>query len=439
MNIPNFKDQPEFAESATAADKCTKVDTLDPTKMAVGSEASLAAIVQSFIATQSQTNHQLIQYIGKAVATGAADVTIDNRTLDSDNQQQFLAEMASQQNLLARQLEKNLHGQIALQSGAHPQADLHLINAPPTEWGISEKVSDSSIKLISEFSGDSSDNEQELSLFLRGIFALSKTSDLSEKTAVNVLFRKLTGSAYILTDQFLANAGPDVKMANIIRLLESKFLAHCSPLSAESALHGLSQGSLTYVQLQAKCTKLAFLATRMEGPATRETVKKLKETNAFLMAISTADRVVIRNENERRATHNLPQLSLSQMADTLQTLASEKASYARDPVLLAQEPVNNVMPRDQPRDNRPKNLRNPRNAQGEGQGRQDRGGRKLVTAKDVNVGDNACLLCGSFNHTFKQPACPYYGTPLMRSPCKNCSKGGHKHAICKSKPKTRRI
>ena len=114
INIPNFKDQPEFAESATAADKCTKVDTHDPTKMAVGSEASLTAIVQLFIATQSQTNHQLIQYIGKAVAKGAADVTIDNRTLDSGNQQQFLAEMATQQNLLARQLEKNLHGQIAM-------------------------------------------------------------------------------------------------------------------------------------------------------------------------------------------------------------------------------------------------------------------------------------------------------------------------------------
>ena len=56
MNIPDFKDQPEFTESATAADKCTKVDTQDPNKMAVGSEASLAAIVQSFIATQSPIN-----------------------------------------------------------------------------------------------------------------------------------------------------------------------------------------------------------------------------------------------------------------------------------------------------------------------------------------------------------------------------------------------
>ena len=154
------------------------------------------------------------------------------------------------------------------------------------------------------------------------------------------------------------------------------------------------------------------------------------------MAISAADRIVIRNENERRYTHNLPQLSLSQMADTLQTLASEKASYARDPILAVEEPVSNVMARDQPRDSRP---RSPRNVnQGDGQGRRDRG-RKLVSAKDVNVGENACLLCGSLSHTFKQPACPYYNTPLMRSQCKNCSKGGHKTAICKSKPKSRRF
>ena len=69
--------------------------------------------------------------------------------------------------------------------------------------------------MITEFSGDSSDNEQQLSVFLRGIFALAKTSDLSEKTTVNVIFRKLTGSAYFLTNQFINNEGPDVKMAQI--------------------------------------------------------------------------------------------------------------------------------------------------------------------------------------------------------------------------------
>ena len=53
MNIPTFKDQPEFAESAVAADKSANINTQEPNILAVGSDASLAAIVQSFIASQS--------------------------------------------------------------------------------------------------------------------------------------------------------------------------------------------------------------------------------------------------------------------------------------------------------------------------------------------------------------------------------------------------
>ena len=88
-----------------------------------------------------------------------------------------------------------------------PQPQLKLLSLAllsstcSSELGHAEKVSDSSIKMITEFSGDSSDNEQQLSVFLRGVFALAKTSDLSEKTTVNVIFRKLTGSAYFLTNQ----------------------------------------------------------------------------------------------------------------------------------------------------------------------------------------------------------------------------------------------
>ena len=87
----------------------------------------------------------------------------------------FLTEIATKQNLLSRQLEKNLQQQILLQSGGNMQPEMHLINAPPTKWGAADKVSDLSIKLISEFSGDSSDNEQQLSLFLWGLFAVAKT------------------------------------------------------------------------------------------------------------------------------------------------------------------------------------------------------------------------------------------------------------------------
>ena len=433
MDIHNFKDQPEFAESALAADKTATLDTQEPNKLAVGTDASLAAIVQSFIATQSQTNHQLIEYIGKAVANASDEIQLGNRTLNNANQQHFLSEIATKQNLLSRQLEKNLHQQIALQSGGHLQPEMHLINSPPVEWGTAEKVSDSSIKIITEFSGDSSDNEQQLSLFLRGIFALAKTSDLTEKTAVNVLFRKLTGSAYILTDQYMQNE-KNVTMAQIIRLLENKFLAHCSPLSAESSLHGLQIGSMTFAQLQARCTKLAFLATRMENPSTRDTIKKLKETNAFLMAISTSDRVAVHNENQRRAIHNLAPLSLDQMTDMLQNLANEKISYTRDPVLAVEsdaQAVSNVTARPA----KDKQIRNSKNATpGERKGYRPNGMR-LTTTKDVKVDPTACLLCGSLSHSYRQSACPYFGTPLQNSECKNCYKGGHRTALCKNKTK----
>ena len=70
MNIPTYKDQAEFVESSLAADKTEKIDTEDPHKLAVGSDASLAAIVQSFIASQSQTNHQLIEYIELVIFSG---------------------------------------------------------------------------------------------------------------------------------------------------------------------------------------------------------------------------------------------------------------------------------------------------------------------------------------------------------------------------------
>ena len=57
--------------------------------------------------------------------------------------------------------------------------------------------------------------------------------------------------------------------------------------------------------------------------------------------------------------------------------------------------------------------------------------RPFVTAEMVHVDKNGCLLCGDTQHTFKQQMCPYFDSPLMPSPCKHYSKGGHKHTLCK--------
>ena len=338
-------------------------------------------------------------------------------------------------------------------------------------------MSDSSLKLIPEFSGDCASNEQDLTHFLRQIYAQVKTSDLSERTTLNVILRKLTGSAFILADKHVQDTSMDTMSAGqMVKLLENKFLASCSPLAAESQLHTLRQGGLTYAQLQAKCTRLATLATRMEKADNRPEIRNIKEASGFIMALSNADRITIHNENTRRHTHNLRHLSLDQMADHLQALAAEKISFHKDAVMMAQEapvanqPVEyhpiqtfNYNHRGMDRTPRGQNMnrqvappnyapahnkfgpmanntfRGRGNFQHAGNRGQNKGAnraqRPFVTADMVHVDKNGCLLCGDSQHSFKQQMCPYFDSPLMSSPCKHCCKGGHKHTLCKQQKK----
>ena len=55
--------------------------------------------------------------------------------------------------------------------------------------------------MIQAFSGDSTNNENELLEFLRSIFTLAQTSSLAENMAINVLLGKLNGTALILMSQ----------------------------------------------------------------------------------------------------------------------------------------------------------------------------------------------------------------------------------------------
>ena len=48
-----------------------------------------------------------------------------------------------------------MDGEVGLTSSG----DVHLIQPPPTEWGVEHKVSDSGLKLITDFSGDFNQNE----------------------------------------------------------------------------------------------------------------------------------------------------------------------------------------------------------------------------------------------------------------------------------------
>ena len=102
----DFKANPAYADSFQASDKLDLVDVKDPDKDVIGSESSLATLMQSFVNAQAQTNHNLIQFLGTQAASAAGNITIDGNEMTPAQQHAYLTEIASKQNLLSRQLEK---------------------------------------------------------------------------------------------------------------------------------------------------------------------------------------------------------------------------------------------------------------------------------------------------------------------------------------------
>ena len=82
-----------------------------------------------------------------------------------------------------------------------------MINPPPVNFGTEAKVSDTGMHFLTEFSGDSMQNERELTQIFRDIFALAKTGNLTEEATMGVVLRKLQGSANILIQAFIDKQG----------------------------------------------------------------------------------------------------------------------------------------------------------------------------------------------------------------------------------------
>ena len=331
MDIRHFRDV--YVDEA--ADLLSKLDLNDPNKSVVNNNDSITAMLENFIKSQSETTSQLIQFVGNQVT--------ENRQVDGDeltpaHQKKILSELASKQNLMCRQLEKNLHNHLNVQLGLKPDADQHLVNEYPGErFGTEAKISDSSLRLINPFSGDEINSEADLTTFLREIYTVSQTNNLTEETTINILVRKLSAMAQILIDDYISQQDKiNLKLKMIVGHLERKFLMVSSPYLADSRLHEIKIGDYTYSQLHAQITRLAKLATRLEPKDKKEPLIRIKENSAFLNAINSADRAVITAENVRRESEHLTQLNIDQMA-TLLTQRSADGIQAQEAIFKASE------------------------------------------------------------------------------------------------------
>ena len=332
MDIQHFTDNVKYAATYNAADKLSKLSLETPDVINIGTDTSVPALVQTFVNSQSQLTGTLFHIVGQAVSQ---DVVIDGRNVTPAQQKILLSELASKQNLFSRQLEHSLDQHIKLQQGIDSREDSHLINQPPVNFGPEAKVSDTGMRLLTEFSGDSMHNERELTQFFRDIFALAKTGNLTEEATMGVVLRKLQGSANILIQAFIDKQGGlvNIKLPQLVGHLEKKFLPTCTPMAAISQLHTLQQNTLSYSQLQATVQKLAKLACRLESEENKPTLTGVKEVSGFLMALASQDRQFINTENARREGQNLPSLNLDQMTDALIKRQADGLQFSEQYVL----------------------------------------------------------------------------------------------------------
>ena len=457
MDLKDFKDDVAFQNNPHEGELLQSLDLNNPGKLVLANQSSVPRLLQQYMSCQAATNAQLIEFMGDRLG----EVTLHGAVQTVASQQDHLSQIANKSNLLTRQMERLLEEHLKMQEGTDYDYKEMLIHEPPMGqvFGVEAKASDTGLRMISSFSGDSlHSNEADLTVFLREIYSLTQTNALTENAAVSVILRKVTGSAQVLLDDFVSKLGgpTEVNLRQLVAHLEKKFIIKSSPLHADAELHSIQQGVLTYSQLQAKIQRLVRLACRLESEERKQTLMKVKENAAFIMAISPDDRLLINGENSRRAGDNLTALSLDQMSDFLSKAVADRLNYESinnvTPVLdhqglLLPQPINyaqrgsfrgrgrfrGAVPSRGGQSGQRGAVNNFRYSR-RGQFEMKRGARKqFVTTDMAGVDKNCCLLCGSPGHGFKDANCPYAGAELMPSPCRQCRHGAHATATCKEK------
>ena len=353
--------------------------------------------------------------------------------------------------------------------------------------GKQTTISDSALKLIQQFEGDSANEEDNLRTFLRSLFDVARTNGLTETCTKTVLRRKLAGTARILIDTYEAELGSPDKptLLEIVLKLEDRYLSNLQPNLANARLATLKKtADKTYQKLEAEINELVFLAARgQKGDTTSWSITRRMEV--FKAALNEKDRSLLYQENQSRSIAGLPDLTLSQAVDfliktTAETNAFQQSGNASPSERDAESIMRTKETKDVTHQNKKsrKEKRSAKKAQeeekikdelfqlyekqktqqyGRNRGRggyqrgrnfnrqQPSGGqngngarhktsyqpRKFTTPQMANVDPYNCLKCNSPDHRFTEVhKCVYGHTALMTKPCMNCKVGAHPTQMC---------
>ena len=337
--VDNFGQNAIYRETVQEVESTlSKLDINNPNTNIIPSDITTMELLRIQAHHQSETLGQALEFIRNIVPLAEGQ---DNAALLGEDiggkatvhaQKEFLENLTKKNYLVTRMIQKRETEKNNKATGSYfdPDREPICLIPPAIITGDVTQISDSALKLLSSFKGDTENEAENLKAFLRGIYDVAITNKVTEECVIAVLKRKLSGTARRLIDsyieEFIDPQQPTLKQ--IVLKLEDRFMSSWQPEVAAAKLSIYSKSpTQTYQSLEGEISELTGLAARGEEAATRTQWIKQKKISTFKQAINEEDRQIIYRENQSRTITGLPEMNMSQMVDYLIKYYSEKDAF----------------------------------------------------------------------------------------------------------------
>ena len=226
--IPNFADEEIFSDIVkNVTTDMEKVNIDDPSQIFLDKDTSLMQILKIQSETHSETLRDICDHLKNVQPP--QNETIDTAGLIAENagekvtvqaKKDFLDNIAKKNVLRTRVLQKIEDEKEGKTLGSYINPSKETIVEIPESiaTGSVETISDSGLKLLGTFQGDTDNEAQKLQQFLNALFDVAETNDLTEKAVIKVLKRKLENSARKLLKKIMYEFSQKSKQAGHSRL-----------------------------------------------------------------------------------------------------------------------------------------------------------------------------------------------------------------------------
>ena len=302
----------------TPQDNVIEADTATMTLLKIQAETQAEAIGETLNFIKNNLPHLTANLDGHTPLS----VAEQNLQLDTIGKKNFLATRMLQQR--QQENQRKLEGE-DFDAKREPICEI----PPSIATNNTDHVSDTALKLLPVFHGDTDSEADNLKQFLRQVFDVAQTNKLNEKCVINIIRRRLSGTATKLIDIYVKEQATTPTLRQCVLKLEELFMTSWTPEIANAKLSLYKKKpSQTYQALQGEIAELVDLASRGEEPDTRQTWIKSRRVGVFKQAVSEDDRQLISRENQSRAKTGLNEMNLSQMTHFLIKIYSEQEAFS---------------------------------------------------------------------------------------------------------------